>query len=101
MPCLPTSPFRPIRRPASAAISNGNRAMSRSTSEGRRQNEECRMNLGIEIGGTKLQLVLGDAAGKICARRKLAVDRATGAAGIRQLVEWGVGRGSCRGREEV
>ena len=44
------------------------------------------MNLGIEIGGTKLQLVLGDAAGKICARRKLAVDRATGAAGIRQLI---------------
>ena len=45
------------------------------------------MILGIEIGGTKLQLVLGDAAGKICARRKLAVDRATGAAGIRQLIE--------------
>ena len=46
------------------------------------------MNLGIEIGGTKLQLVLGDAAGKICVRRKLAVDPATGACGIRQLIEW-------------
>jgi glucokinase len=45
------------------------------------------MRLGIEIGGTKLQLVLGDAAGKVCVRRKLAVDPATGAAGIRQLIE--------------
>ena len=45
------------------------------------------MILGIEIGGTKLQLVLGDAAGKISVRRKLAVDPATGAAGIRQLIE--------------
>ena len=45
------------------------------------------MNLGIEIGGTKLQLVLGDEAGKISERRKLAVDPATGAAGIRQQIE--------------
>ena len=45
------------------------------------------MNLGIEIGGTKLQLVLGDAAGKISVRRRLAVDAATGAVGIRQLIE--------------
>ena len=36
------------------------------------------MILGIEIGGTKLQLVLGDEAGKICERRKLAVDPAQG-----------------------
>ena len=46
------------------------------------------MNLGIEIGGTKLQLVLGDETGKICCRQKLAVDRTTGAAGIQQLIEW-------------
>ena len=45
------------------------------------------MNLGIEIGGTKLQLVLGDEAGKICDRRKLAVDPAGGAAGIRRQLE--------------
>jgi glucokinase len=45
------------------------------------------MILGIEIGGTKLQLVLGDAAGKIYSRHKLAVDRTTGAAGIRELIE--------------
>jgi glucokinase len=45
------------------------------------------MNLGIEIGGTKLQLVLGDDAGKISDRRKLTVDPARGAAGIRQQIE--------------
>ena len=45
------------------------------------------LNLGIEIGGTKLQLVLGDAVGKICERRKLAVDPANGAAGIRRQIE--------------
>jgi glucokinase len=45
------------------------------------------MLLGIEIGGTKLQLVRGDATGRIHARRKLAVDRARGAAGIRQQIE--------------
>ena len=45
------------------------------------------MNLGVEIGGTKLLLVLGDEAGKICERRKLPVDPARGAAGIRQQIE--------------
>ena len=45
------------------------------------------MLLGIEIGGTKLQLVLGDQAGKISERRKLAVVAAGGAAGIRQQIE--------------
>ena len=45
------------------------------------------MNLGIEIGGTKLQLVLGDERGQISERRKLAVDRTQGAAGIRQQIE--------------
>jgi glucokinase len=45
------------------------------------------MILGVEIGGTKLQVVLGDEAGKIGERRKLAVDPAKGAAGIRQQIE--------------
>jgi glucokinase len=45
------------------------------------------MILGIEIGGTKLQLVLGDATGRICERRKLPVDPARGATGIRQQIE--------------
>ena len=45
------------------------------------------MNLALEIGGTKLQLVLGDEAGTIHVRQKLAFDRAVGAAGIRQLIE--------------
>jgi len=45
------------------------------------------MNVGIEIGGTKLQLVLGDETGQIAERRKLAVDPARGAAGIRAQIE--------------
>ena len=45
------------------------------------------MILGIEIGGTKLQLVLGDEAGKISERRRLHVDPAKGAAGIRSQIE--------------
>ena len=48
------------------------------------------MNLGLEIGGTKLQLVLGDEAGKICERRKLPVNPGGGAAGIRQQIEGAV-----------
>lgn len=39
--------------------------------------------LGIEIGGTKLQLVLGDETGKIQARRKLKADSNGGATAIR------------------
>jgi glucokinase len=45
------------------------------------------LKLGIEIGGTKLQLALGDEAGKISERRRLVVDPARGAAGIRQQIE--------------
>jgi glucokinase len=45
------------------------------------------MTLGIEIGGTKLLLVLGDRAGNIRERRKLTVDPAQGAVGIRQQIE--------------
>lgn len=45
------------------------------------------MYLGIEIGGTKLQLVLGDGEGRIVERRKLAVERQRGAAGIREQIE--------------
>src|SRR5713226_1261381 len=43
--------------------------------------------LGIEIGGTKLQIVTGDEAGGIHARRRLVVDAREGAAGIRRQVE--------------
>ncbi len=42
--------------------------------------------LGIEIGGTKLQLVIGDARGAVAERRKLAVDSKKGAAGIRAQI---------------
>src|SRR5437762_12547257 len=43
--------------------------------------------LGIEIGGTKLQLVVGDAYGSIHKRCKSSVNRELGAAGIRQQIE--------------
>jgi glucokinase len=45
------------------------------------------MLIGIEIGGTKLQLVLGDESGSICKRWKLSVDPAQGAAGIRKQIQ--------------
>lgn len=40
------------------------------------------MNLGIEIGGTKLQVVTGDASGRIVDRYRHRIDPARGAAGI-------------------
>jgi glucokinase len=43
--------------------------------------------VGIEIGGTKLQLVLGDETGAIHKRVRLKVDPARGAAGIRSQIE--------------
>ena len=46
--------------------------------------------IGIEIGGTKLQVVTGDAAGAIRERRSFTVERANGAAGIRRQIEQGV-----------
>lgn len=43
--------------------------------------------LGIEIGGTKLQIVTGNADGKILERHRLTVAPAEGAAGIRRQIE--------------
>jgi glucokinase len=43
--------------------------------------------LGIEIGGTKLQLVLGTQDGQISERCKLAVDPTKGAQGIRSQIQ--------------
>ena len=43
--------------------------------------------LGIEIGGTKLQLVAGDAAARITTRRRFTVDQARGGAGIREQIQ--------------
>jgi glucokinase len=42
---------------------------------------------GIEIGGTKLQLVLGDGHGKIQEKQKLAVEGGKGAVHIREQIE--------------
>lgn len=46
-----------------------------------------RLYLGIEIGGTKLQLFVGHGAGQVLDRLHLAVDKAAGAEGIRQQLE--------------
>jgi glucokinase len=43
--------------------------------------------LGIEIGGTKLQIVSGDAAGTIQRRWRSGVEARSGGAGIRQQIE--------------
>src|SRR3974390_2301468 len=45
------------------------------------------MLIGIEIGGTKLQLVRGDQTGSIVDRLKLDVSRAHGAQGIREQIK--------------
>ncbi len=51
--------------------------------------EQARLG-AIEIGGTKLQLALGSVAEGVVARRRLAIDRAGGAAVIRAAIaeEW-------------
>jgi glucokinase len=43
--------------------------------------------LGIEIGGSKLQLARGDAEGRIQQRHRLPVDRRSGGIGIRRQIE--------------
>jgi len=45
------------------------------------------MLLGIEIGGTKLQLVYGDEQANIVERRKLQVDPKAGAVGIQRQIQ--------------
>ena len=42
--------------------------------------------LGIEIGGTKLQLGIGRGRGDIVALKRLDVDPARGASGIREQI---------------
>jgi glucokinase len=44
-------------------------------------------SLGIEIGGTKLQIVAGHNDGAILERHRFSVDRAKGASGIRAQIE--------------
>jgi glucokinase len=43
--------------------------------------------LGIEIGGTKLQICVGDASARILERFRFIVDKSAGAAGIRQKLQ--------------
>lgn len=46
--------------------------------------------IGIEIGGSKLQLVAGDAAGRIETRFRASVNPAAGAEGIRRQIQTGL-----------
>jgi len=48
--------------------------------------------IGIEIGGTKLQIVLGDHEARILERYRAGVDRSKGAAGIQGAGGCGAGR---------
>lgn len=43
--------------------------------------------VGIEIGGTKLQMAVGTATGQLLERHRFAVDRQQGAAGIRHQIQ--------------
>lgn len=43
--------------------------------------------IGVEIGGTKLQIAVGDASGKLMQVHRRMVNRARGAAGIRKQIE--------------
>ena len=43
-------------------------------------------HIGIEIGGTKIQIVAGSADGTFLERHRLAADRARGGAGIREQI---------------
>jgi glucokinase len=43
--------------------------------------------LGIEIGGTKLQIVVGDASAQILERHRFTVDRQRGGDGIREQIQ--------------
>src|SRR5689334_21546241 len=44
------------------------------------------MLIGIEIGGTRRQLVVGDERGVIADRRRIAVDAGAGAEGVRAQI---------------
>ena len=48
--------------------------------------------LGIEIGGSKLQLVTGDANGTIIDRQRMTADRSQGGAGIREQIKTTISR---------
>jgi glucokinase len=43
--------------------------------------------IGVEIGGTKLQVALGDEEGRVLERRRMAVERQHGAGRIREQIE--------------
>src|SRR2546423_1530222 len=100
MPFSQANRFRQNKNRAWAAISNGSQGTSRtrfapgylprpSSSSSKSTdslNFMAKRYLGIEIGGTKLQIVVGDEA-SITARHRFEVDPAKGGAGIRHQIE--------------
>jgi glucokinase len=56
--------------------------------------------LGIEIGGSKLQLVAGDESGRVQARARFSVDPAQGAEALRGHIEGGL-RALMQGRQPL
>ena len=52
-----------------------------------RETEMARCYFAIEIGGTKLQMVVGDESSNIVEHIRLSVDRTRGGAGIREQIE--------------
>jgi len=54
--------------------------------------------IGIEIGGTKLQLVAGNGEGKILDRRRFTVERTLGASGIQRQIELALSELSCNSK---
>lgn len=55
-----------------------------------RNTDDSACFLGIEIGGTKLQVVAGDSSGRITRRWRAGIDTARGGAGIREQIRDGV-----------
>ncbi len=66
----------------------------------RLKNFMANLYLGVEIGGTKLQLVLGLASGEIVERTRLSVDSLRGGSGIRDQIKEAL-PGLIRGRPIV
>ena len=89
--------FGSVQLPARPAIREISTDPQMSGGSGRNRGKFCSGNrvglyrrlmshIGIEIGGTKIQIVAGDADGHFLERHRLAADRARGGAGIREQI---------------
>src|SRR6266498_124661 len=67
--------------------SNSSRSQKKGASAAAVAGRKRRGYFGIEIGGTKIQVVAGNEELQIEQRRRSTVDRGLGAAGIRQQIQ--------------